>query len=174
VTGKSARKDAGDPADDGKASAELEAAEKKASDNLDMAMRIQADFDNYRKRIQRETEEFRKYAAETIISELLAIVDDLERALSHADANNEMTIGVNGIRNNLMKVLASKGLAEIPTERFDPNVHDALCIEYGDEDDGIAEVFQKGYKIGDRVLRYAKVRVTKKQTEEEGVQKCQG
>ena len=113
MTGKSARKDAG-KADDGaaeKAAAErLAEAEKKASDNLDMAIRIQADFDNYRKRTLRENEEFRKYASEAIISEMLGIVDDLERALAHADKDNGLTVGVNAIRQNMMKILASKGL----------------------------------------------------------------
>jgi molecular chaperone GrpE len=151
----------------------LAAADKKAADNLELAIRIQADFDNYRKRVQRENEEYRKYAAESIISEMLGIVDDLERALSHADKDSDLAIGVNGIRNNLMRLLASKGVSEIPTERFDPNIHEALCTEPGDTDGGITEVFMKGYRIGDRVLRYAKVKVTRKQTEE-GEQKCQG
>ena len=148
-------------------------AERKAAENLDMAVRIQADFDNYKKRIQRDNEEFRKYASESMISDMLGIVDDLERALSHAPADNDLTAGVSAIRQNLMKILTSKGLTEISAEgRFDPAVHEALCAEYGDDDGNIAEVFQKGYRIGDRVLRYAKVKVTKKRTEE-GDQKCQ-
>jgi molecular chaperone GrpE len=166
VTGRSARKDA-EKADDGAAVAEaIAAAEKKASDNLEMAMRIQADFDNYRKRTQRENEDFRRYASESLISDMLGIVDDLERALSHADRDNDLAIGVNGIRSNLMRLLASKGLTEISVERFDPNIHEALCTEPGDTDGEITEVFQKGYRIGDRILRYAKVKVTKIQTEE--------
>ena len=168
MTGKSAKEDAKNAAEE-----KIAAAEKKASDNLDMAIRIQADFDNYRKRTQRENEEFRKYSNESLISELLGIVDDLERALSHADKDSDLAKGVNGIRNNLMKIFESKGLIEIPTERFDPSVHEALCVEPGDTDWKITEVFQKGYRIGDRVLRYAKVKVTKKKTEE-GEQKCQG
>jgi molecular chaperone GrpE len=150
------------------------AAEKKAADNLDMAVRIQADFDNYRKRMQREGEEIRRYAAESLITEILSVIDDLERALSHADEGSELTKGVKGILNNLMKILGSKGLEEIPAERFDPNMHEALCAEPGGTDGDITEVFQKGYRIGPRVLRYAKVKVTRRQTEEEGEQKCQG
>jgi molecular chaperone GrpE len=170
MTGKSAKADAGKKA----ATDEIiAAAEKKAADNMDMAMRIQADFDNYRKRTQRDNEEFRRYAAESLISDMLGIMDDLERALSHADKDSDLAIGVSGIRNNLMRLFSSKGLAEIPTERFDPNVHEALCVEPGGTDGDITEVFQKGYRIGDRVLRYAKVKVTKRQTDE-GEQKCQG
>ncbi|MCL1905065.1 MAG: nucleotide exchange factor GrpE, partial [Methanomassiliicoccaceae archaeon] len=153
------------------AACKIEEAEKKASDNLDMAVRIQADFDNYKKRMQRENEEFKRYASESMVSELLGIVDDLERALSHASKDSDLAIGVNGIFQNLMKVLISKGLTEISTEgKFDPSVHEALCAEPGENDNDIVEVFQKGYRIGDRVLRYAKVKVTKKQ---EGEQKCQ-
>ncbi|MCL1984227.1 MAG: nucleotide exchange factor GrpE [Methanomassiliicoccaceae archaeon] len=152
----------------------LTAAERKADENLNMAKRIQADFDNYRKRTQKENEEFRKFAAETLISDILSVMDDLERALSHAPENDDLTIGVDGIRNNLMKILVSRGVSEIRTDgKFDPNIHEALCAGPGEEDNDITEVFQKGYRIGDRVLRYAKVKVTKKGTKE-GEQKCQG
>jgi len=150
----------------------IAAAEKKASDNLDMAVRIQADFDNYKKRAQRENEDVRRYASESMISEMLSAVDDLERALSHASMDTDLAKGVSAILQNMMKILSSKGLTEIPTERFDPRLHEALCAEPGDTDGKITEVFQKGYRIGDRVLRYAKVKVTRKQTEE-GEQKCQ-
>jgi molecular chaperone GrpE len=144
-------------------------AEKKASDNLEMAMRIQADFDNYKKRAQRENEEFRKYASESLMADLLVILDDLERALSHA--SGDITAGVSAISQNLMKILSSKGLSEINAEgMFDPNIHEALCAEPGDEDGKIVEVFQKGYRFGDRVLRYAKVKVTQK-ISKEGEQK---
>jgi molecular chaperone GrpE len=148
-------------------------AEKKASDNLELAMRIQADFENYKKRAQRENDDFRRYAAESMISELLNVIDDLERALSHAPENNDLTVGVNAAFRNLMKTMTSKGLTEISTDgKFDASVHEALCAEPGDDDGNITEVFQKGYRMGDRVLRYAKVKVTRKQTEE-GEQKCQ-
>ncbi|MCL2607578.1 MAG: nucleotide exchange factor GrpE [Methanomassiliicoccaceae archaeon] len=148
-------------------------AEGKAAENMDLAKRIQADFDNYKKRTHRDNEEFRRFATESLISEMLGITDDLERALSHADKDSDLAIGVSGIRNNLMKIFGSRGLTEIPTDgKFDPSIHEALCAEPGDTDGIITEVFMKGYKIGDRVIRYAKVKVTKKQTEE-GEQKCQ-
>ena len=151
----------------------LAVAEQKAAANLEMAIRIQADFDNYRKRAQKENEEFKKFAIESFIAEMLDIVDDLERALSHADKGSDLAVGVNAVRNNLIKILRSKGLEEIDTNgKFDPNVHEAFCIQPGEEDGDIVEVFQKGYRIGDRVLRYAKVKVTKTETKE-GEQKCQ-
>ena len=142
-------------------------ANAKAEEYLDMARRIQADFDNFRKRSQKEKEDYKAFATADLMSDLLSIVDDFDRALEHADPESDIAIGVNGIRKNLMKVLESKGLKEIDaTGRFDPNFHEALCTVEGEEDDMVAEVFQKGYCIGNRVLRYTKVKVTKKKQEE--------
>ena len=144
----------------------LEESEAKAAEYLQMAQRLQADFENFRKRTQRENEEFKAFATAGLLSEMLSIVDDLDRALEHADGENDFVVGVKGIRQNLMKILESKGLTEIPTEgKFDPNCHEALCVVEADTDGEIAEVFQKGYRIGDKVLRYSKVKVTKKKEE---------
>lgn len=153
----------------------LVAAEAKAQEYLAVAQRLQADFDNFRKRTQRENEDFRAFATADLLSELLGIVDDLDRAIGHADADNDFTEGVKGIRQNMMKLLESRGLAEISTDgKFDPNCHEALCVEEADTDGEIAEVFQKGYRIGGRVLRYSKVKVTKKTDKTgEGELKCQ-
>ena len=142
-------------------------ANAKAEEYLDMARRIQADFDNFRKRSQKEKEDYKAFATADLMSDLLSIVDDFDRALEHADPESDIAIGVNGIRKNLMKVLEAKGLKEIDaTGRFDPNLHEALCTVEADTDGDIAEVFQKGYCIGNRVLRYTKVKVTKKKQEE--------
>ena len=131
---------------------QLADAKAQADKYLDMARRLQADFDNFRKRTQRENEEFRKYACSSIVGDLLTVVDDLDRA----------------------KVLEANGLKEIPAEgRFDPDYHEALCTVDGDEDGLIAEVFQKGYTLNGKVLRYAKVKVTKKKAATEGEEKCQ-
>ena len=82
--------------------------------------------------------------------------------------------GIRGVRANMMKVLEANGLKEIPAEgRFDPDYHEALCTVDGDEDGLIAEVFQKGYTLNGKVLRYAKVKVTKKKAATEGEEKCQ-
>ncbi len=144
----------------------LDEAEAKAGEYLQMAQRLQADFDNFRKRTQRENEEFKAFAAAGLISELLTIEDDLDRALDSAKEENDFVTGVRGIRQNLMKILESKGLTEIPTNgKFDPNCHEALCVEEADTDGDIAEVFQKGYRLGNKVLRYSKVKVTRKRSE---------
>ena len=158
-------------ADPAKALAEAQA---QADKYLDMARRLQADFDNYRKRTQRENEEFRKYACSSIVGDLLTVVDDLDRALEHAGDETEFVKGIRGVRANMMKVLEANGLKEIPAEgRFDPDYHEALCTVDGDEDGLIAEVFQKGYTLNGKVLRYAKVKVTKKKAATEGEEKCQ-
>ncbi|MDD3351398.1 MAG: nucleotide exchange factor GrpE [Candidatus Methanomethylophilaceae archaeon] len=141
---------------------ELAEARELADQYLNAAKRIQADFDNYRKRSLRDTEEFRKHAADGLATDLLATLDDLDRALDSTGEDNEFIRGVRKVRQNLMKTLAGYGIGEVPTDgMFDPKFHEALCTVEGEEDGRIAEVFQKGYASGDRVLRYSKVKVTK-------------
>ena len=141
----------------------LAEAQAKAEEYLDMARRVQADFDNYRKRSQKEKEDYKAFATADLLSDLLTIVDDLDRALEHNTEENDFVTGVKGVRKNLMKALESKGLKEIDTTgKFDPNYHEALCTVDGEEDDMIAEVLQKGYTLNGKVIRYTKVKVTKK------------
>ena len=141
----------------------LKEAQEKADQYLDMARRLQADFDNYRKRVQRENEEFKKYASAGIVTDLLTIVDDLDRALEHAKEDDDLVVGIKGVRANLMKILENNGLQEIPADgKFDPNYHEALCTVEGEEDGQVAEVFQKGYTLNGKVIRFTKVKVTKK------------
>ena len=141
----------------------LAEAEAKAEKYLDMARRLQADFDNYRKRTERDNAEFRKYACSSIVTDLLTVVDDLDRALGYVKEESDFVTGIRGVRTNLMKVLEANGLKEIPADGdFDPNYHEALCTVEGDEDDKVAEVFQKGYTLNGKVIRYSKVKVTKK------------
>ena len=141
----------------------LAEAQAKADEYLDMARRVQADFDNYRRRSQKEKEEYKAFATADLMSDLLTIVDDLDRALEHNTDDNDFVTGVKSVRKNLMKALESRGLKEIDTSgKFDPNYHEAFGMVEADTDGDIAEVFQKGYCIGERVLRTAKVKVTKK------------
>ncbi|MCQ2086292.1 MAG: nucleotide exchange factor GrpE [archaeon] len=144
----------------------LEETEGKVSEYLQMAQRLQADFDNFRKRIRRENDDFKAFAVAEMISEMLDIVDDFDRALLQVKEVNDFVMGVMGIRQNLMKVLESRGLKEIPTDgKFDPSYHEALGIVEGDTEGDIVEVFQKGYCLGNKVLRYSKVKVTTKKHE---------
>lgn len=142
---------------------ELNIALEKVQQYLSVAQRLQADFDNFRKRTERENEEFRKYATEGLIKDLLTIIDDLDRALETVEEETLFVKGVKGIRSNLMKTLKFNGLTEISTDgMFDSDVHEALCVVESDTDGDIAEVLQKGYRINDKVIRYSKVKVTKK------------
>ncbi len=145
---------------------ELDKQASNISYYLDAAKRIQADFDNYKKRVQRDREEFAKQANDKLISELLGFVDDLERALCAPGDVDDLKKGICQIQGNLLALLRSYGLKEMPSEGdFDPNLHEALCITEGEEGK-ICEVFQKGYLLGPRVIRHAKVKVGK--TSEKG------
>jgi len=174
VTGKSEKKskpECGENAKTHDLGAELAEARAKADEYLDMARRVQADFENYRKRTEKENAEFRKYASADVLAEILNILDDMDRALEHAE-ESELTAGLKGIRSNMNKLLQSRNVTEIPCDcKFDANIHEAMCVTDGAEDGDITEVFQKGYRMNDRVLRYAKVAVTKKKKDGDG--ECQ-
>jgi molecular chaperone GrpE len=139
----------------------LAAAEAKAQEHLDDLQRLAADFENYKKRTAREQASLSARAAERLVKELLPIVDDLERALEAAEEHEEAKLedGVRLVHRQLASVLEREGLAEIETGgKFDPHVHEALLSQPSDEQEGaVIEVLQKGYTLGDRVLRPARV-----------------
>lgn len=127
---------------------------------LNSAKRIQADFDNYKKRQQKEMERITESANEKLISELLPIIDDFERALAITNSDQGME-GVRQIHSSITSLLKGYGLREVPVEgRFNPDLHEALCVGDGEEGQ-ILEVYQKGYFLGDKVIRYGKVMVGK-------------
>ncbi len=140
--------------------AEVAEAKAQAERNLDLAKRIQADFDNYKKRAQRDKEEQIKAANDRLLYDLLGFLDDFERALGSKATPEEFRKGVESISANLRSMLQSKGLVESPCEDFDPSLHEALCVGEGEEGK-VLEVYQKGYCLGPRVIRYAKVKVGK-------------
>jgi molecular chaperone GrpE len=139
----------------------LAAAEAKAQQHLDDLKRLAADFDNYRKRVARDQAALSARAAERLVKELLPIVDDLKRALEAAEEHEEAKLeeGVRLVHRQLASVLERQGLAEIETDgKFDPHVHEALLSQPSEADEGsVIEVIQKGYRLGDRVLRPARV-----------------
>lgn len=128
-------------------------------------VRLQADFDNYRKRIERERHQERHRGAESLVENLLPVLDAFDRAISaHPDAaHDEYRTGFQLIRKQLFDVLAKQGLQRIETDgkRFDPHMHHAIeRVETGDEPDGaVLEEFQAGYVFHGKVLRPAMVRV---------------
>jgi molecular chaperone GrpE len=139
----------------------LASAEAEAETHLNDLKRLAAEFENYKKRVAREQESLSSRAAERLVKELLPIVDDLERALEAAEEHEEAKLeeGVRLVHRQLASALEREGLAEIETNgKFDPHVHEALLSQPSEAEEGaVIEVLQKGYKIGDRVLRPARV-----------------
>ncbi|HEX7087391.1 MAG TPA: nucleotide exchange factor GrpE [Vicinamibacterales bacterium] len=134
----------------------------------DRLMRTAAEFDNYRKRVERERREMIERAAESVLIDLLPIVDNLERALS-AEAGPEgaeaYRQGVELIHRQILDLLAQRGVTRIDAlgADFDPHLHEAVASEPADghRDGEILEVFRTGYRLGDRLLRPAMVKVAK-------------
>jgi molecular chaperone GrpE len=135
--------------------------EKERDEYLADLQRVAADFENYRKRVAREQESLVARAHERLAKELLPVLDDLERALRAAEEHEEAKLeeGVRLVHRELQEALAREGLEEIETDgTFDPHVHEALLSQPSDKNEGeIIEVLQKGYRLGDRVLRPARV-----------------
>jgi molecular chaperone GrpE len=140
---------------------ELEALKRERDELVDTAQRVQAEFDNFRRRTARERAELFTLANERLVKELLPVLDDLMRALEAAEKHEEATLeeGVRLVHRQLAQILEKEGLAEIETEGvFDPHVHEALLSQPSDAESGsVIEVLQKGYRLGDRVLRPARV-----------------
>jgi molecular chaperone GrpE len=125
-------------------------------------LRLAADFDNYKKRAAREREEYVVLANERLLKELLPVLDDLERALNAAEDHEEAQLeeGVRLVHRSLASLLARNGVEEIATDgKFDPHVHEALLAQPAEdrEQGDVLDVIQKGYKLGDRVVRPARV-----------------
>ena len=136
--------------------------ERERDEYLDSLRRLKAEFDNFRKRTERERAAQSARAGESLVKELLPVLDDLERALVAAEEHEEAKLedGVRLVHRALADVLARTGLAEIETDgAFDPHVHEALLAQpvEGAEPGSIVQVLQKGYRLGDRVLRPARV-----------------
>ena len=129
----------------------------------------QAELINYRRRKDEETEGLLKYANQGIITDLLTVVDNFERFLSHSEDNEEIkkySVGIKMIYNNLKDILKQYGVEEINRvgQSFDPNLEQALLVENDPtkEDEIVLEVLLKGYKLKDRVIRPASVKINQK------------
>jgi molecular chaperone GrpE len=138
------------------------ALERERDEYLDSLQRLKAEFDNYRKRAAREQESLSSRASESLLKELLPVLDDLERALAAAEHHEEAELedGVRLVHRALLDVMRKHGLELIETEgAFDPHVHEALLAQPVEdaEPGSVVQVLQKGYRLGDRVLRPARV-----------------
>jgi molecular chaperone GrpE len=135
---------------------ELAVAQHERDEYLDALQRLKAEFDNYRKRVARDQQELAARAHERLVKELVPILDDLERALAH---EGDLEEGVRLIHRRFSDALAKEGLTEVPTDgKFDPHTQEALLSQPSEADEGdVIQVLQKGYRLGDRVLRPARV-----------------
>jgi len=152
------------PTNDTELEERLAEVEREREEYLNDLKRVAADFENYRKRVARDQEGLVARAHERLVKELLPVLDDLERALEAAAQHEEAKLeeGVRLVHRELVEALAREGLVEVETDgQFDPHVHEALVSQPSVQEDGsVIEVLQKGYRLGDRVLRPARVVVS--------------
>jgi molecular chaperone GrpE len=148
--------------------AEVTELRAKADEYLDGWQRARADFANYKKRIERDQEEARGRAAAALLAKILPVEDDLRRAVRErpeAEGYPHWADGIELIQRKLAALLEAEGVELIPADgvAFDPALHEAVTYEpSNDHKEGeIIEVIQQGYRLGERVLRPARVRVAR-------------
>jgi molecular chaperone GrpE len=146
----------------------LEEKDKEAKENYDRLLRTAADFENYKKRTAREKEDWTKFANEDLIRAILPFIDNLERAVNHAQKIADTGVLVEGVRltlQQLLQTLNKFGLSSFESvgKPFDPAMHEAMLVVETDkhEPNQVVEEFQKGYLLNDRLLRPATVSVSK-------------
>jgi len=146
----------------------LEEKEKEAKEHYDRLLRVAADLDNYKKRAVKEKEEWTKFANEDLIKAILPFIDNLERAINHAEKVEDAGVLIEGVRltiQQLLRALNKFGLSSFESlgKPFDPARHEAILVVATDqhEPSQVVEEFQKGYLLNDRLLRPATVSVSK-------------
>ena len=142
--------------------------QKERDEYYDRLLRKTAEFDNYRKRTDRERQQMAESAAADLIKELLPLIDDLDRAIkadAGADGTAAIRRGVELIHKQLVETLRKRGVTPLEAlgADFDPHVHEAVAYEpaEGRREGEVIEEFSRGYKLGDRLLRPAMVKVAK-------------
>lgn len=153
----------------GKLQAETEALKMEIENLKGDYMRKNAEFQNFRKRQEKELEELRKYAAEKVMVKLLDNVDNLERAIAASSGMKDFDALIKGVEMTLSQmknIMQSEGVEAVESlgEIYDPVVHHAVMTDSSaeHENDQVTEVFQKGYKMKDKIIRPAMVKVNKK------------
>jgi molecular chaperone GrpE len=146
----------------------LEDKEKEGKEHYDRLLRMAADLDNYKKRAAKEKEEWVKFANEDLIKAILPFIDNLERAINHAEKVKDAGVLIEGVRltiQQLLQALNKFGLSSFESQGkpFDPAFHEAILVVPTDqhEPNRVMEEFQKGYLFNDRLLRPATVSVSK-------------
>jgi molecular chaperone GrpE len=148
----------------------VESAKKEAADYYEQLLRLKAEFENFRKRSEKEKQSFLDYGREKILSKQVAIYDVLEAALKSAKTSNNiesLLTGLELISKEFVKMLQEEGVKEIELKdnKFNPDFCEALDHEECDaENDTILNIYQKGYTLGGKLLRTAKVKVAKGKT----------
>ena len=145
--------------------AALETAVKQRDEYLDSLRRSQAEFQNFRRRNQTARSDGYQDGVRESLTAMLPVIDNLERAVDAAKKSGEsesLTGGVEMILNMMLSELGKLGLEEVPAlgEDFDPELHNAVMREPADEPGKVLEVFQKGYRVKDKIIRYAMVKVS--------------
>ncbi len=127
----------------------------------DQLLRNMAEYDNYRKRTAKERTELTPDITARVVTEFLPVIDNLERALQTECSDENYKAGVKMIYDSFVSALESLGVEKVPTEDFDPGVHQAVQQVESDtlESGKIASVFQNGYRLGSKILRFAMVTV---------------
>jgi molecular chaperone GrpE len=151
----------------------LEEKEKEAKEVYDRLLRMAADFENYKKRAAKEKEDWTKFANEDLLKAILPFIDNLQRAVNHAETVADTGVMIEGVRLTLQQILQTLNrFGLVPFESvgkiFDPAMHEAMLVVESDqhEPNRVVEEFQKGYLLNDRLLRPATVSVSKRPEEE--------
>lgn len=149
----------------GELTEELTAAREEIKNLNDQIARAHADFFNYRTRVERDRERDRKLAAEQAVTELLPVLENLERICDSTEKGSQLHKGISMVAGQFATALCGLGLEQICTDgEFDPNMHEAVMLQPVEEEshDGlILETLRKGYRLAGRVIRAAQVSVGK-------------
>ena len=156
--------------------AKFEAKEKEAEENYDRLLRLSAEFENYKKRSSREIEEFRKFANQSLIKEMLSVVDNLELAInstnSHKAIDKDLLQGLEMTHREILKVFEKFNVKPIDAkgQPFDPTFHEAVMQEETNDyaKNTVINEMQRGYMIHDRLLRPSMVVVAKPKENNDG------
>jgi molecular chaperone GrpE len=148
--------------------AEFDELQKQYDELNQKYLRLAAEFDNYKKRTERDVARRMQFASEELVRDILPILDDLERAMDSTKEESsfeKLRDGVELVYNNFVNILKRRGVQPIESvgESFDPEYHEAMMVQQNEDYDSdiVIQEFEKGYKIGDSVLRHAKVVVSK-------------
>jgi molecular chaperone GrpE len=143
---------------------ESELKDKQLEEINNKLLRLQADFLNYKTRTEKEKFKYYNDAIEDLVCEMLPILDNFERALENLESDENLSQGVEMILNQFINLLKKYGVEEIDAlgKKFDPKLHHGVSTEDTDEEEDIVvEVFQKGYKLKDKVIRPSMVKISK-------------